>query len=165
MFLEELFMKKIVIFKCASEEFGLYVENVLEVRRQPEVIPVPHAPEFVDGIAHVRGHPVAIIDLSKRLGLAKKDITAKSRIIIVKSKGTIVGFTADIVSEVLEIADKGIEDAPKLAIPINDNYISGIIDIKGRMIIILNVDELLSSEEVEKIKLIKKSQITNKKSQ
>jgi len=158
-------MKKIVVFKCGNEEFGIYVESVWEVRRVSEFIHVPHAPEFVDGISHIRGRPVAIVDLAKRLGLEKNGVSEKNRIVIVKSKGTIIGLVVDSVSEVLDVSEANIEKPPKIALPVNDNFITDVTDIKGRMIFVLNLDEILTSEEAEKIKKIKKSQITNQKSQ
>lgn len=157
-------MNQIVVFKCGNEEFGLPIEAVREVRRLAEVIPVPHAPEFVEGVVHLRGHPVAIIDLAKRLGIPKKERSEKSRFIIAKSHGTIVGLTVDLVSEVLEAPEKSIEPTPGVALPIDDGYIKKITDLKGRMILILDLDEILTHEEAQHIRQIKHENIRTNQS-
>ncbi|MFH1684614.1 MAG: chemotaxis protein CheW [Candidatus Margulisiibacteriota bacterium] len=147
-------MSKIVVFKCGNEEFGLPVEVVREVRRLAEVTPIPHALDFVEGIIHLRGHPVAIVDLAKRLGISKKE-SARSRIVVAKARGTIVGLTVDSVSEVLEAPVKSFTPTPSIALPVDDGYIKNITDLSGRMILILDLDKILSQEETLHIRQIK----------
>ncbi|MFC1496560.1 chemotaxis protein CheW [Candidatus Margulisiibacteriota bacterium] len=148
-------MGHLLVFQCGKEEFGLPIEETREVRRMTNIISVPHAPEFVEGLIRLRGRTVAMIDLNKRLGIKAKERTAQSRFIVARARGVIVGLTVDNVEEVLEISEKDIEPAPSIVLPINDGYIRNVVEFEERLILILNLDEILSKEEAKKIHELK----------
>ena len=141
-----------VVFSVSNEEFALPVENVKEIQKVGEVTKIPHIYDYVEGVSHIRNHPVGIINLAKKLGLPQQPNTLATTLLISKSRDTIVGLLVDRVSEVCEIPDKNIEKTPGFAMPINDGYVKMISDVKGRIVLILDLDEVLTQEELENVK-------------
>lgn len=132
-------MRSILIFSAGGEDFGLPVEAVLEVRKTSELVKVPHAPDFIEGISHVRGRPVAILDLAKRLGKGAVKSGPQNRFVITKIQGNVVGLLVDSAREVLEVETKAL--APVQAAGMD------ILDLQGRLVPILRQDDLLSETE------------------
>lgn len=149
-------MSNLLIFRCGKEEFGLPIEVIREVRRIGKINPVPHAPDFVEGIIFLAEHPIAMVNLSRRLGLDGQKRNEMTRFIIAKTHGVVVGLIVDAVLEVIEVSEKNIETTPELALPVDDGYVRKVVNLSGRVVLILNLDEVLSPEEASHIQTIKK---------
>ena len=133
-------------FKLDGEEFAVDILKVQEIIRTVETTRVPNAPEFVDGVINLRGKVVPVIGLRKRFGLAPCEKDVQNRIVVVEVGGSVAGLAVDSVSEVLRVPEDTIEPAPKL-VKVDRDYVSGVGKMQDRLLILLDVDRILSDAE------------------
>jgi purine-binding chemotaxis protein CheW len=108
--------EQVVIFRLDKEEFGAPIASVQEIVRVPEdLIRVPQAPSFVEGVINLRGTVLPVIDLRRRLGLDQVERTDRQRIMVFLIADVRTGFIVDQVAEVLKIPKAAIEPAPQLS--------------------------------------------------
>lgn len=138
---------QLVTFTIANEEFGLDILLVQEIIRVLPITKVPGAPEFVEGVINIRGKVIPIMDLRQRFGLAAKEHDSHTRIIVVELQALMVGFVVDAVSEVLRLPSGTVEPAPPLVAGIDSEYIKGVGKLEDRLLILLDLDKLLSVSE------------------
>lgn len=145
-------MVQLVGFKLGKEFFGIGIINVQEIIRYQEITQVPRTPKFVEGVISLRGRVIPVINLRKRFGLDSIERTKETRIIIVELDISTVGFIVDAVTEVSSIAKSTIDPAPPTAVGINKEYIQGVGKLGDKLMIILDLGKVLSSESKEQIK-------------
>lgn len=137
----------LVTFRIDSEEYGIKIKAVQEINRMTEITRIPRAPYYIDGIVNLRGNIIPVLDLRRFFGLAEKELTDTTRIIIVDSGGVKTGIVVDSVSEVLRF-DRSLIELPRdiLNSGVAKDYVEGIgkLDDGNRMILILNLDKILS---------------------
>jgi purine-binding chemotaxis protein CheW len=138
---------QLVVFVLASEEFACNIADVREVLKMIRITPLPRSLDFVEGVINLRGEVIPVIDLRKRFNLPAVDRTEESRIIIVEVEERMVGLTVDSVSEVIRLSNKQIQEAPNQVAGEQTNLIMGVGKIDERMLIILNLERILTSEE------------------
>jgi purine-binding chemotaxis protein CheW len=139
---------QLVTFSIADEEFGVDILKVQEIIRTMEISKVPRAPGFVEGVINLRGKVIPIIDLRARFGLAHKDPDKNTRIIVIEITEVIVGFVVDAVSEVLRIPASTVEPPPPVVAGVDSEYISGVGKLENSLLILLDLDKLLSSDDM-----------------
>jgi purine-binding chemotaxis protein CheW len=143
---------QLVIFRLAGEEFGLDISQVREIIRMQDVTPMPKAPDFIEGVINLRGQIVAVMDLAKRFGLKAAARTEKTRIVVTEVKDNTVGLVVDEVPEVLRISEADVEATPEMIeSQIHAEFIRGVGKLANRLIILLNVDKILSREEAKQV--------------
>ncbi|MBG0776442.1 MAG: chemotaxis protein CheW [Desulfovibrionaceae bacterium] len=140
-------LQQLVTFSIGDEEFGVDILKVQEIIRTMEITKVPRAPEFVEGVINLRGKVIPIIDLRMRFGLTTREHDKHTRIIVIEINNMIVGFVVDSVSEVLRIPASTIEPPPPVVSGLESEYISGVGKLEDRLLILLDLDRLLSGEE------------------
>ena len=140
---------QLVTFSIGEEEFGVNILKVQEIIRTMEITKVPRAPVFVEGVINLRGKVIPIIDLRCRFGLAHKAQDKDTRIIVIEITSIIVGFVVDAVSEVLRIPASTVEPPPPVVAGVESDYISGVGQLQDRLLILLDLDKLLSSEDMD----------------
>lgn len=140
---------QLVTFSIGEEEFGVNILKVQEINRTMEITKVPRAPEFVEGVINLRGKVIPIIDLRRRFGLTSKPEDKDTRIIVIEINNIIVGFVVDAVSEVLRIPAGTVEPPPPVVAGVESDYISGVGKLKDRLLIMLDLDKLLSTEDID----------------
>ncbi|TVM15859.1 chemotaxis protein CheW [Oceanidesulfovibrio indonesiensis] len=138
---------QLVTFSIGEEEFGVDILKVQEIIRTMEITKVPRAPHFVEGVINLRGKVIPIIDLRKRFGLSSREHDKHTRIIVIEINNMIVGFVVDSVSEVLRIPASTVEPPPPVVAGLESEYISGVGKLEDRLLILLDLDRLLSGEE------------------
>ncbi len=138
---------QLVGFMIAGEEFGVDILKVQEIIRPLEITRVPNAPAFVEGVINLRGRIIPVIDLRKRFGLPAHTDDEAMRILVVELQDKVVGFVSDAVREVLRVEADVIEPAPDLAVGIDAHYIESVAKLKGRLVILLDMDAVLSVDE------------------
>lgn len=138
---------QLVAFRMEKEEFACNINDVREVLKMVRVTPLPRSLEFVEGVINLRGDVIPVIDLRKRFGLAEAERTDESRIIIVEVEDRMVGLIVDSVTEVIRLMNKQIQDAPDQVAGERTHLILGVGKIEDRMLIILNLDRILTGEE------------------
>ncbi len=142
---------QLVTFTIANEEFGVDILRVQEIIRFMEITKVPNAPHFVEGVINLRGKVIPIVDLRTRFGLVGKDKDSHTRIIVVDIQNTIVGFVVDSVSEVLRIKHDTVEPPPPVVAGIESEYIKGVGKLDDKLLILLDLDKLLGSQEIDQL--------------
>ena len=140
---------QLVTFSIGEEDFGVDILKVQEIIRMMDITKVPRAPEFVEGVINLRGKVIPIIDLRRRFGRAPRPHDKDTRIIVIEMSGIIVGFVVDAVSEVLRIPKSTVEPAPPVVAGVDADYISGVGKLEDRLLILLDLDKLLSSEDLD----------------
>ncbi|HCR13261.1 MULTISPECIES: chemotaxis protein CheW [Solidesulfovibrio] len=138
---------QLVTFSIGEEEFGVDILSVQEIIRMMDITKVPRAPEFVEGVINLRGKVIPIIDLRRRFGLSTRDHDKHTRIIVIEINNMIVGFVVDSVSEVLRIPASTVEPPPPVVSGLESEYISGVGKLEDRLLILLDLNKLLSGEE------------------
>ena len=140
---------QLVTFSIGEEEFGVNILKVQEIIRTMEITKVLRAPDFVEGVINLRGKVIPIIDLRRRFGLAPRGHDKNTRIIVIEINNIIVGFVVDAVSEVLRIPASTVEPPPPVVAGVESDYVSGVGKLQDRLLIMLDLDRLLSSEDME----------------
>lgn len=139
--------QQLVSFRLGAEEYGLSIMKVQEIIRLQEITKVPQMPEFIEGVINLRGNVIPIIDLRKRFGLEIIEKTAETRIVVVSVRERVMGIIVDGVSEVLRLSDDQIEPPPPVVSNIGREYIKGVGKLEKRLLILLDIDKILSSQE------------------
>lgn len=135
-------MLQLVTFHVGGEEFALDILRVLEIIRMQELTRVPSSPECMDGVMNLRGKIIPVITLRSRFGLDRAAPDEQTRIVVIETKGTVLGVIVDSVSEVLRIPSDAIEPPPRLG-KVDQEYVSGVGKLDDRMLILLDVDRLM----------------------
>ena len=138
---------QLVSFKVGEEEFGVDILKVQEINKMTVITRVPNAPDFVEGVINLRGRVIPIVDLRKRLGLPEKQHDKNTRIIVVEIVNKTIGFIVDAVSEVLRISRDITEKPPELVAGIDADYITAVAKLEDRLLILLDLDKVLTKEE------------------
>ena len=146
----ELSEVQLVTFMLAAEEYGVPISQIQEIDRLAKITKVPKAAEFIEGITNLRGEVIPVLDTRKRFELEVKPPDDRTRIIIVDLGGVKTGLVVDSVREVLNLARKDIAPPPEaIGSGIDQQFISGIgkVDSGKRMIVLLDVEKILSRQE------------------
>jgi len=139
--------RRFVAFRVGGEEFGLDVANVLEVQRMPAVREVPRAPDFVEGVVEVRATVVPVIDMRTRFEIPEDQRGRDERLLISEGEHGPVGLVVDEVSGVVQAAEDAVEAPPDFFKGLAGRYLAGVARTEERMIVLLDLDEILSSQE------------------
>jgi purine-binding chemotaxis protein CheW len=137
---------QLVSFHVGDEEFCLDILRVQEIIRVPAMTRVPNSPDFVEGVINLRGKVIPVIALRKRFGLEAQAHDKEARIVVSETKDAVLGFIVDSVSEVLRIPAGAVEPPPRLA-KVKREYVSGVGKLDDRLLILLDVDRLMSASE------------------
>ena len=143
---------KYLTFSMAKEEYGISILKIKEIIGMMPITSVPRTPAFVKGVINLRGKVIPVVDLRLRFGLPSTDYTERTCIIVVEIQtqtGTIIiGIVVDSVSEVLNIKGVDIEDTPTFGTRLNTDYILGMAKMQGGVKILLDIDRVLTAEEL-----------------
>lgn len=139
-------------FYMNKEEYGVDILCVQEIRGWENTTPLPNSPEHIKGVINLRGTIVPIIDLRRCFGLEDLEYTALTVVIVVKVKteegSRTVGIVVDAVSDVYTVSKEEMRAPPELGNNANADFIHGLVTVNENMVILLNIDTLLSAEEL-----------------
>ncbi len=133
-------------FYVGNMLLGIDIRQVQEINRQLEVTVVPHAPDYVRGVINLRGDVASVIDLSTILGLPEIEITRESRNVIVHSKGEIIGFLVDRISDVLTLNSNEISQPPTNIEGVDGSLFKGVFKLEKELLVIFDVDIVMAEE-------------------
>jgi purine-binding chemotaxis protein CheW len=154
---------QLVIFKIGQEEFAVNIQQVREIVRLIPITPIPRSPEFIEGVVNLRGQVLIIMDLAKRLGLASTAHSEKTRIVVVEVEDSSIGMIVDDVTEVLRLGtDKIVKTLDLAEVDITKKYITGIGKLKDRLLILIDLSAVLSTEELEHADKLRKMEEESK---
>ncbi len=142
---------QLVSFTLGREEFGIDILRVQEINKMSSVTRVPNAPSFIEGVINLRGKVIPIIDLRRRFGMVKVDHDKNTRIIVVETHNKTVGFIVDSVKEVLRVPTSVVDPPPPVVAGISSDYIEGVGKLNDRLLVLLNLDRVLASNEFESL--------------
>jgi purine-binding chemotaxis protein CheW len=142
---------QVVGLRIGRETFGLPIAMVREIVRVPEITSVPNAPDYIEGVINLRGRIVPVVDLRKRFGEKVGEPNKKNRIVVVELDGRPIGLIVNSASEVLKIPPSEIE-APHAVFQEGElNYITGVGKIRGRLVILLDLQQILQRGELRRL--------------
>ena len=148
--------RQYLTFKLGEEIFALDVSKVREILDFTAVTKVPRTPEFMRGVINLRGSVVPVVDMRLKFGMTKTEKTVNTCIVVVEismdNDNTILGIIADSVQEVIELEPDHIEPAPKIGTKLNTAFISGMGKRESLFIMILDIDRVFSSDDLEATK-------------
>ncbi len=157
---DNLHQNQYLTFILGEEEYGVDILRVQEIRGWDKVTPIPNAPPFIKGVVNLRGTIVSILDLRERFEMQKVEYNELTVIVVLKVKGDgrerIMGIVVDAVSEVYHIEQSDLKDPPDLGYAIDMDYMKGMATVDDKMIIVLNVDHLMSLRELDSIAITDK---------
>lgn len=143
---------KYLTFALADEEYGISILKVKEIIGMMSITTVPQTPGFVKGVINLRGKVIPVVDLRLKFGIEAAEYTERTCIIVVEIDGAsvaiLMGIVVDAVSEVLNITGENIEDTPTFGTKLDTEYISGMAKCEGGVKILLDIDQVLSDEEI-----------------
>ncbi|MBI3562451.1 MAG: chemotaxis protein CheW [Gammaproteobacteria bacterium] len=142
-------------FSLGQEDYGVDILRVQEIRGWHQVTRVPNAPAHMLGVLNLRGTIVPIIDMRMRFHLEKVEYNPVTVIIVLSiqtPKGTrVFGIVVDSVSDVLDVTSKDIKATPDFGTTVNTDFISGLATVSERMVMLLDIDKLLSADELAQV--------------
>ncbi len=139
--------KQLVAFRLHNEEFGVEITDVREIVKVGHITRLPHVADYIEGVTNLRGEVIPVISLRKRFGLEAQENTQDSRIIMLEVNGSMVGFIVDSVTETLRLSEDAIEPPPSNIAGLKAHYLAGVGKLQDRLLILLEVDKILTSEE------------------
>jgi len=153
--IDETDEEQMVVFSLASEQYGIRITQVQEINRLSKITKVPRAPRYVEGVVNLRGEVIPVIDLRKRFELESKEYNQFTRIIVSDIHNKKVGMIVDAVLEVLRVGKNRIENPPDICEAQGaDRFLEGIANLQERMIMMINLENLLQDKEWKKLEKI-----------
>lgn len=144
---------KYLTFSLEDEEYGIGILKIKEIIGMMQITTVPQTPEFVKGVINLRGKVIPVIDLRQKFDMEPMAYNERTCIIVVEIesiKGMVmIGIVVDSVSEVLNISSENIEATPTFGTKLNTDYILGMAKLEGGVKILLDIDRVLNSEEIQ----------------
>ncbi len=138
-------------FDLADEHYGVDILKVQEIKGYTAVTKIPNTPDYLKGVLNLRGTIVPIVDLRLKFGMQATEPTAFTVIVVVNVQERVMGFLVDAVSDVLEFASKDIQPPPELGSKVDITFVSGIGNSNDRLVTLLDIDRVMTEEEVEKV--------------
>lgn len=140
--------REFLVFSLGSEEYAVDILKVQEIRGYENVTRIANVPDFIKGVTNMRGVIVPIVDLRIKFHLDKIDYGGQTVVIVVNVAERIVGIVVDGVSDVMTLTADQIKPAPEFGVTLSSDYISGLGSLDDRMLVIVDIDKLLTSDEM-----------------
>lgn len=143
--------QKLIVFRIEDEEFAVSVKNVGAIERILSITRVPGTPSFVKGVINLRGVVTPVIDLKERFHNKSTTFTEESRIIIINVGEIGVGLIVDAANDVIDVSEDLIEPAPEVVGSAVVEYITGVVKLDNRLLILLDLHKVLNTDEIEEL--------------
>ncbi|HEU0277045.1 MAG TPA: chemotaxis protein CheW [Rhodanobacteraceae bacterium] len=140
--------RQYLVFSLGDEEYAIDILKVQEIRDYEHVTRVSGAPPFIKGVANLRGLIVPIVDLRIKFRLAHADYNGQTVVIVINLGARVVGVVVDRVSDVVTLAPGQTKPAPDFGIGLPLDYVDGLGDLAERMLILVDIEKLLTSPEM-----------------
>ncbi len=141
--------RELLTFTLGKEEYGIDILKVQEIRGYDAVTTIANAPEFIKGVINLRGSIVPIVDLRIKFKLGKVEYDQFTVVIILNVAKRVVGIVVDGVSDVIALTPEQIKPSPEFSSTMDTQYITGLGTVDERMIIVVDIEKLLSSKDME----------------
>ena len=145
---------QLAVFSLEEERYAIDIHVIKEIIRPLKITSLPGAPSFIEGVVNLRGDVIPVIDMRKRFDLPPRE-AQESRMIIVRVDDQWVGIEVDSVSEVIRIPGKDIKPPPRVVGGDSSRYLQGVCKYGDNLVILLNLNQILSTEEKIRLKELK----------
>lgn len=132
------------------------IDYVGSIERMLEITRIPNTPKFIKGVINLRGIVTPVIDLRERFGMETSEYSNRSRMIIVHIDDKEVGMIVDEANDVVDLSEDDIETPPEVIGSVDTDYVRGVAKLEHRLLILLNLDRVLSNEEVNQLSAVEK---------
>lgn len=140
-------VQQLVKFNIADETFGIGITQIHQIIKPQEVFKVPNTPIFIEGLINLRGRVLTVFNLRKRFNMPEKENDENTKVLIVNMNDLLLGFTVDCVTEIVRIADEDIIETPPSLKSFDKRFLSGVGKIGDKLILLLNLEKVLSPDE------------------
>jgi len=139
--------RQYLTFQLSGQDYGIEIAQVREIRAWERATRLPHAPDYIEGVIHVRGNVLPILDLRRRFGLSADDRPRMPVVVVVQSDirrdAANAGLAVDAVCDVCEIEAAAIQSPPQVVAGLDAELVRGLCSVGGRLLILLDVERLL----------------------
>ncbi|GED45549.1 MULTISPECIES: chemotaxis protein CheW [Halomonadaceae] len=140
--------REFLVFSLGDEEYAIDILKVQEIRGYENVTRIANAPDFIKGVTNLRGVIVPIVDLRIKFHLDNVEYGGQTVVIVVNVADRIVGIVVDGVSDVMTLTPDQIKPAPEFGVTLSSDFLSGLGSLDDRMLVLVDIDKLLTSEEM-----------------
>jgi purine-binding chemotaxis protein CheW len=135
-------------FALGSEEYGVDILKVKEIRGYDAVTRLPDAPDYIKGVINLRGTIVPVVDMRLKFRLERAEYTALTVMIVLNVADRVVGMVVDSVSDVVQLSAEQVRAVPEIGATIDRQFLTGIGTLDERMLILLDIERLMASSEM-----------------
>lgn len=146
--------KEFLSFRLGQEEYCLDILSVQEIRGYDTVTSIANTPDFIKGVINLRGNIVPIVDMRIKFRLSEARYDSTTIVIILNLNKKMIGIVVDSVSDVIALPIDDIREAPRFGSAINTEFISGMAAVDGRMLIVVDIQKLMSSDDLQLIEQV-----------
>ena len=143
---QAVLISQVVSFHLATEHYGINILNVQEIILVSKITRIPEVPSYVEGLINLRGKVLPVIDLRRRFGMSSLDYGENTRIIVTNTSQRTIGMVVDAVHEVLRLDGNQIEPLPEGLTNVDASYITGVVKLEDRILILLDTEVVISDE-------------------
>lgn len=140
--------QEFLVFTLGDEEYGIDILKVQEIRGYDQVTRIANTPDFIKGVTNLRGVIVPIVDLRIKFRLESAEYNANTVVIVVNVGRRVIGIVVDRVSDVMTLTAEQRKPAPEFGVGLPLDYIHGLGDLGERMLILVDIEKLLTSREM-----------------
>jgi len=145
--------KQYIIFKLNDEKFAANINHIASITEYSSITPLPNGPAYVDGLLNLRGDIIPVVNLKKRFKMTEQKMNEK-RILIARKNNVQIGFLVDDASQSMTVEESKILPPPQIAIKKENDYISEVCIYNNELIIVVDLDRVLSDTEVNDLVLL-----------
>ncbi|MCL7461886.1 chemotaxis protein CheW [Pseudomonas sp. NW5] len=140
--------REYLVFSLGSEEYAIDILKAQEIRGYENVTRIANTPAFIKGVTNLRGVIVPIVDLRIKFNLPRVEYGGQTVVIVVNVGARVVGVVVDGVSDVMTLTQEQIKPAPEFSLSLSSDYLSGLASVGERMLVLVDIEKLLNSEEM-----------------
>lgn len=140
--------REFLVFSLGEEEYAIDILKVQEIRGYENVTRIANAPDFIKGVTNLRGIIVPIVDLRIKFRLEKVEYGGQTVVIVVNVGDRVIGIVVDGVSDVMTLTPEQIKPAPEFGVTLSSDFLSGLGSLEDRMLVLVDIEKLLTSEEM-----------------
>jgi len=137
-----------ILFEIAGTTFGVSSRSVQQMEMIEHITPLPNAPPFVDGVVFTRGEVIPAVNLRVRFGFNRIPHTTRTRLIVTNTNGRTIGLLVDSAREFMSISNEAVQPPPDSMTGLSGKYLKGIVTIGDRVVLIIDLDELVKVDQV-----------------
>lgn len=142
---------KQVLCKIGKNTYGIDIDFVQGIEKDLEIVPVPNAPEMIEGIVNLRGHVIPVYSLYKKFHVKGEATAEETKYVIVRIDDMMIAFQVDAVAEIVELQENEFHPLPSVIYTEETSYVQSIVQVGERLVVVIDVEGVLNEKEKEHI--------------